>query len=142
MSFRLRLFYDVPCFFIFISFSPLFFLPFVYIRVLILFFPSLIFCVLFFISFLFSLHCCIISVFFLCHILILLFISLFLTFLRNFRRAGLRTSGRNKHVYCDIGYLDSDRFLPFSLFYHGSPFRNATVLAIYSISAASNIRKI
>jgi hypothetical protein len=127
--------------YIYFFFSPV--LPsFCYILLLVLFFPSLHVCVLFFISLLLSLHCCIISCFFLCHVLIFLFISLFLTFLRNLRRAGLRTSGRNKHVYCDIGYLDRDTFLPFSLFYHGSPSRNAAVLAIYSSSAASNIRRI
>jgi hypothetical protein len=125
--------------FVFLS-VPL--LPFFcYILVLILYLPSLLLHVSLFIYFLLFLFCTRLY-FFLRHVLIFLFTPLFVTFLRNIRRARLKTSARNKHVYCDIGYPCSGTCLPFSLFYRSSPFSNAAVLAISSSSAASNIRKI
>jgi hypothetical protein len=105
-------------------------------------FLPLVLYVLFFISFLLSLYCRLISCFLLASRLNFLIYILVCNLPRNIRRTRLKTSGRKKLVYCDIGYLDNDTWLPFSQFFHGLPFRNAAVLAIYSSSATSDIRRI
>jgi hypothetical protein len=130
-------FYLFPSSFIFWSpvilyisffFSPVF-LPFVTFLCSFYSFLPLLLCVLFFISFLMSLYCLLISCFILASRLNFL-IHIFVCILpRNIRRARLKTSGRNKHVYCDISYLDSDTCLPFSVFSHSSPFRNGAVFS-------------
>jgi hypothetical protein len=102
-------------------FSPPVFLPFVAFLYSFYSFLPLVLYVLFFISFLLSLYCRLISWFLLASRLNFLIYILVCNLPRNIRRTRLKTSGRNKLVYCDIGYLDNDTCLPFSQFFTVRP---------------------